>query len=281
MRARRAMYNQLFQTHNVLVTTFAETRKRTRSGDSAPCSGSSNNPSTQTPATATASPKLPVYSASDYPEVKYWTKQQWKDAENLRKDSSEVPTGGGPRGGARSAKGENVMMLYVEHADGQPVSGTIAAEIRDFARSIWRGFYLRGMAPEKWGDVDKDTKDDYLYEMEKEWAVLRYCDGHWKAKAIATSIYSQWYHTYNKKMKGVKEEDVSCDERVSKKRKTMTEATDDASSPPPHPQAERTATPTPDALEVENIVVGPSSRLEKQGPSLVSRPKARPLRNPL
>ena len=162
------MYNQLFQTHNVLITTFTETRKWTCSGNSVPCSGSSNNPLTQIPATTTASPKLPVYSASDYPEVKYWTKQQWKDAENLRKDSSEVPTGGGPRGGARLAKGKNVMMLYIEHADGQPVSGTIAAEIQDFARSIWQGFYLQGMALKKWGDIDKGTKEDYLYEMENE-----------------------------------------------------------------------------------------------------------------
>jgi hypothetical protein len=83
----------------------------------------------QIPATTTASPKLPVYSASDYPKVKYWTKQQWKDVENLIKDSSEVPTGGSPHGGARSAKGENVMMLYIEHADRQPVSGTITAKI--------------------------------------------------------------------------------------------------------------------------------------------------------
>jgi hypothetical protein len=147
---------------------FMETRKQTHSGDSVPYSGTSNNPSMQIPATTTESAKLSMYSASDYPEVNYWTKKQWKDAENRRKDSSKVPTGGSPHRGARSAKGENVMMLYIEHANGQPVSGTIAAEIQDFARSIWQGFYLQGMALKKWGDIDKGTKEDYLYEMENE-----------------------------------------------------------------------------------------------------------------
>jgi hypothetical protein len=167
-----------------------------------------------------------------------------------------------------------MMMLYVEHANRPPVSGMIAAEIRDFARSIWQGFYLRGMALEKWGDIDKGTKDNYLYKMENKWTILCYCNNHWKANVIATMIYSQWYHTYNKKMKGVKEEDVSCDEHVSKKHKTMTEVTDNAHSPSPHPQAERVATSMPDAPEVENIADGPSFQLEQQGPSLASsRPK--------
>jgi hypothetical protein len=76
------MYKQLFQSHNVLITMFAETRKWTRSGDSVPCSGTSNNPSMQIPAATTESAKLSMYSASDYPEAKYWTKQQWKDVEN-------------------------------------------------------------------------------------------------------------------------------------------------------------------------------------------------------
>jgi hypothetical protein len=94
--------------------------------------------------------------------------------------------------------------------------------------------------------------------MEKEWTVLHYCDNHWKANAITTLIYSQWYHTYNKKMKGVKEEDISCDKCVLKKCKTTTEATDNACNPSPHHQAERVATSMPNAPEVENITDGPS-----------------------
>jgi hypothetical protein len=176
------------------------------------------------------------------------------------------------------------MMLYIEHANGTSVSGAMAAEIRDFARSVWRGFYVRGMAPEKWGDASRQVRDEYIREMENEWTVLRLCENHWKANAIATSIYSQWYHSYDKKMKGIKEEDGNRDEPATKKRRTTAEATDDARTPPPDPQANREATSTPETPEVENIqvAVAMSSQLQQQGASVVtSKPKARPLRNPL
>jgi len=85
------------------------------------------------------------------------------------------------------AKGENVMTLYMENEKGEPVSGTRASYMRDFARSLWQGFYSRGEAPRKWGDVSKDVQDEYCREMETKWEELRYCENHWKANYIATN----------------------------------------------------------------------------------------------
>ena len=65
-----------------------------------------------------------VKSHSEYPGIKYWNKQEWRDAENKKKDLSEVT---GSRGGGRAAKGENVMMLYMENEDGTPV-GVLRSE---------------------------------------------------------------------------------------------------------------------------------------------------------
>src|SRR5712691_7180504 len=160
------MHERLVEAYGVLVVTFAGSNKRPRSADRGPVSETLDTSPLQAGEVANSS----MYLRSDYPGVKYWTKQDWKEAENKRKDSSEVA---GPRGGGRSVKGENVMMLYIENDDGNPVSGSMAAAIRDFARSIWRGFHQQGMAPEKWGDVSKAVKDDYIHDMEKEWTVLR------------------------------------------------------------------------------------------------------------
>ena len=265
------MYGQLFQAHSVLITTFAESKKRCCPEDPTPGLDKSNNPSAQVPATARQSVNL---SRSDYPEVKYWTRQEWKIAENRRKDLSEVPTGGGSRGGARSAMGENVMMLYIEEVDGQPVDGTIAAQIREFARSIWRGFYKQKMAPDTWGEVDDKVQDYFVCEMEERWTVLRYCDNHWKANAIATSLYSQWYHTYDRKKKGL-------NEPAAKRPRIATEEPGDAHSPTAGSQADRVPSPTPET-PVDDITEAPSSRLDQQGVTQASsRPRARPLRNPL
>lgn len=207
-----------------------------------------------------------AYSRSKYPMIKYWTRQEWKEVESQQKGSSEVA---GSRGGGRSSKGENVMTLYVETEKGESVSGTTAAYIRDFARSIWRGFYERGVAPKTWGQVSKDVQDEYIREMEGKWEELRYCEHHWKANHIATNNYSQWFLSFDKKKKGLQDNEESSDDSkpTGKKRRITVE---DASSPPPK---------SPEPTLIRDI----PSEGEEQGPNpaTISRPRARPLRNPL
>ena len=140
----------------------------------------------------------PPLSHLDYPRVKYWDKNVWKSVAGNRKNTSELQIKTSCRGGTRSSKGENVMMLYIEDENGVPVDGTITGGMRELARSIWRSLYERGLAPETWGQATKDIRDEYFREMESEYHVLRLCDNHWKANALATAIYSQWHKTYYK-----------------------------------------------------------------------------------
>jgi hypothetical protein len=186
---------------------------------------------------------------SEYPLVKYWTRQQWKDEENSNKDASDIlDNKDKTRRGTRSAKGENVMMLYIEHKDGMPIDGTLAAQIREYARSIWRDLYRRGKAPEKWSDAFKKVREEYFCEMEERWEVLRYCNNHWKVNKLATALYSIWYNQYHKK--------------IAK--------TQGGNPHEGHPnQKARTS-----SVDLED-----SPESEDQGSS--SRPKPRPLRDPL
>jgi hypothetical protein len=151
----------------------------------------------------------PPLSPLDYLLVKYWDKNTWKSVAGSRKDTSEVQTKNGSRGGTRSSKGENIMMLYIEDANGTPIDGNTASGMRELARSIWRSMYERGIAPETWGQATKEVRMEYSQEMESEYHVLRLCNNHWKANALATAIYSQWYRTYDKKMKPSPDSDRS------------------------------------------------------------------------
>jgi hypothetical protein len=172
-----------------------------------------------------SSAKPPPLSQDDYPLVKYWEKKAWKSVSGTRKDTSEVQTTTSSRGGTRSSKGENVMMLYIEDANGLPVDGNIASDMRDFARCIWRSLYERGLAPSTWGQATMQVRDEFCREMEREYPVLRFCDNHWKANALATAIYSQWYSKY--------------DGPPRKKARTMTIVDDDThfTEPLPEPEA--------------------------------------------
>jgi hypothetical protein len=50
-------------------------------------------------------------------------------------------------------------MTYVEDANGNPVNGNVAVQIRGTARGIWADFYRRGIAPKKWSDAPMSMQD--------------------------------------------------------------------------------------------------------------------------
>jgi hypothetical protein len=166
---------------------------------------------------------------SDFPYIRYWMKHGWKKHLKETKDSSPLEPSTGTRGGSRAAEGENVMMQYIEEADGTPISAEKASQIRGRARSIWIGFYPWGLAPDVWGDASKEARDQYYCEMEKHFPVLRYCENHWKAQAVATSIYSQWFRLFDSKKphlkRPIKDEDNTDDEPDKKRLKTAIEDT--------------------------------------------------------
>ena len=143
---RRATHEELVKTHKPCTKRQRASDSDLALGSSVPCPSSASN-------TARSTLKANTPLQSQYPSIRLRTKLDWKKYENKRKDSTEPNAIGGQRGGTRSSMGENVMMLYVENADGTTISGTCAGEIREFARSIWRDFYSRGIAPKKWGDA--------------------------------------------------------------------------------------------------------------------------------
>ena len=201
----------------------------------------------------------------------------------MKKDSSEVA---GPCGGTRLAQGENVNMQFLENADRTPVNGTLVHDIQSFAKSIWQGFYDQGMAPKTWGSVSRAIKDKYICKMETRWPLLRYCDNHWKVNHLATQTYSQWFRRY-KKTKALEAANAAKpggDKPAAKKRKITTIEPDSEPSPPPEEQDG--VAPTlihKTSFGDEDIDKLPPPQVKEQQPiqATTSRPRARPLQNPL
>ena len=146
---------------------------------------------------------------SFFPLVKFWNRQAWKIHEGEKKNLGGKS---GQQGGGRSAKGENVMMQFIENSDGTPITGNLVVEIRAHAQSIWLGLHEKDNALEKWGNATKDVRKQYYYEMESEFYLLCLCDNHWKSQAITTTIYSQWRRHVSKSLTDIKcEEDNDFD----------------------------------------------------------------------
>ena len=284
----------------MLMTTHAETVEANKSNWLR--SATVHAPSCAVPDPAIPDPAIPFPSSvlqtipppsqldrSMYPKVRFWTKQEWKDYENNHKDSSNLVATSGARGGTRAALGENVRVRYVEHFDGRMVSGGLATEIRDHARKIWRGFWSRGLAPRTWGAATQEVQDSFVHSMEERFSVLKFCDNHWKAQAIATANYSQWHKAWKAKMEAEakashkrnrdESDDGSCIEPVTKKSKAViqVDALNTTDSDVEAGQAEE------DHPKIATEVIDDPrpSQQEAQQPQVASRPKARPLTDPL
>ncbi|KAH9954904.1 hypothetical protein BC827DRAFT_1158514 [Russula dissimulans] len=149
-----------------------------------------------------------------------------------------------------------------KHEDRTPVDGMMASNIRDLARALWRDIYQSGHAPDTWGSMTNEVRNNFYQEVEMTWPVLHFCDNHWKTNQIATTLYSQWYGTYHKKLQQPK--------KCAKTSGAM-EPTDDTldESIPPE--------------ELDNTVSPPihGNLISNEEAMSTRSPRLRPLRDPL
>jgi hypothetical protein len=231
------------------------------------------------------SPPAPLLRA-DYPKVKFWTKEEWDNHKSCLKDISG-PKSKGPE---RASKGVNTTALYIENEDGMPVSGATVGQMRVAAQMVWIKLFERGKALSTWGKASLEARNLYYSELEKRWGLLQCCENHWKADALATANYSQWYLAHKARMafyKAAENTKVSqaC---TSKRSKTVGKEEDDLR----YMRSEFMADPDDfgslrSETLMDNLQVGndqPSEPEDKVTPELSnvsSRPKGRPLRDPL
>ena len=120
----RITHKKLVQSYSMLMAMFTNgaTKWHYEGKDSYLCS--------HVTSTVIDNSKPVAYSQSEYPLIKYWTRQQWKENENNNKDISDL-LGNKDKTcrETRSVRGENVIMLYIEHIDGTPIDSTMVAEI--------------------------------------------------------------------------------------------------------------------------------------------------------
>src|SRR6266853_4206445 len=125
----RLSFQKLLNSNNQLSAVVTVCTKRPRTDDS--------DLDALTGCTQAYHEMLPSLSHSDFPLMKFWTREEWNAYNTARKDASSTEVDN-PQGGPTG---------YIEEADGTPVSNTTIAEIRLFAQSIWIGVFERGKAP--------------------------------------------------------------------------------------------------------------------------------------
>src|SRR6266851_9341884 len=169
---------------------------------------------------------LSPLSCADYPQVKFWTKEEWDNHKSHIKDASGLNS----KGLEHLSKGLNTTALYIENEDGTPIPGATVGQMQGVAQTVWINLFDRGKAPLSWGKASLEATNLYHSELERCWGLLRLCENHWKADALTMANYSQWYLTHKARMataKAFNQSEVS-EARAPKRAKTVVEEEDDS-----------------------------------------------------
>lgn len=145
---------------------------------------------------ATSVPSDISLNQEDYPNVKFWCKQDWLNHVKENGNSTDVTEI--TRGKSLISKGINKSVKYIEDTEGTPIDGYRLRDIRSHARALWATFQSLGRLPPSWGKADAEIARTYRREMRLKFPEFALCENDWKADFLATENYPSWFSTHVK-----------------------------------------------------------------------------------
>lgn len=127
----RTTHSEIMHSHNTLLNMYAKVTKRPRTEDYAPAlaTRASVIPHNHHKEEESQPTVFPVYSRSDFPNIKYWTRKEWDKCEAMKKNSTDPTIKTGSCGKTRCANNENVNSTYLELSDGTLIGSKKAMDI--------------------------------------------------------------------------------------------------------------------------------------------------------
>ncbi|KAI9061278.1 hypothetical protein FKP32DRAFT_1678295 [Trametes sanguinea] len=138
----------------------------------------------------------------DFPNVPYWRKREWNEAEKATNLSTIPGEERRKKGPTRMANGENVSFKFITDANGVAIDGERAQTIRRRFREFCKYLHNNGKAPATWQrGIDTEIVTAYHHWMRTQCYELQLCEDNWKADKVAIlSNYSQWKKKYEQQL---------------------------------------------------------------------------------
>lgn len=135
--------------------------------------------------------------SSAFPAIKNWKRAQWNEGADERKDRGSV--GSGKKGKTDISNDINVSARFLQHANGDIVSGSRLIEVYEYAHALFSDYRDDGIAPATWGKAGQMLEQRFNDSMCSRFPEFRLCAGGWKAHVVATQKYSSWYYHHVKR----------------------------------------------------------------------------------
>lgn len=134
---------------------------------------------------------LPTSDRNEYPNVKFWTRSQWMEA-NI-KFKSEMKMSTDPTSSdMKPRKRSN----FIETADGVLLSEEEMSKIRLTMRSAFQQLKRLKLVPETWTKICHLGRKLYLLTVYQAHPELTYCDNFWKAEQLAINNFPSWHNNH-------------------------------------------------------------------------------------
>ncbi|KAJ7623872.1 hypothetical protein DFH06DRAFT_757814 [Mycena polygramma] len=214
---------------------------------------------------------------ADFPHVLWWDQKDW-NTHNTKDSGISSGAPPGPRGNARASAGINVVMLYVQYKSGEVIDGFRATEIRAFATALFNEFARTGMDPPTWQAGGRDVQEHFYAEIATKFPEMGYCSSDWKARHMATNMYSSWHSTRIRKRKD-KEGLPEANRRKRAKKEEPEDPTlrDGLYTMPNDVLAEELPAPPSSIPSTSSAVTAPTLLLRIVNPLFSPSPPAQPL----
>lgn len=130
----------------------------------------------------------PQLEHANYPNVQMW----FSDDYNGRRKTGKAAEGEKLEDESKETSKSSILSSYMEDESGKVVHETSRAAVRAHAKAFFCHLLKNGRAPARWREASLDVVNELVYELETNFPWLQLCEGHWKAKQVATNSYSQW-----------------------------------------------------------------------------------------
>ncbi|KAJ6499651.1 hypothetical protein C8R47DRAFT_294927 [Mycena vitilis] len=169
-------------------------------------------------------------------------------------------------------------MLYVQYKSGEVIDGFRATEIRAFATALFNEFARTGMDPPTWQAGGRDVQEHFYAEIATKFPEMGYCSSDWKARHMATNMYSSWHSMRIRKRKDKEGlPDANRHKRAKKEEPEDPTLRDGLYTMPNDVLAEELPAPPSSIPSTSSAVTAPTLSLRIVNPLFSPSPPAQPL----
>jgi hypothetical protein len=163
--------------------------------------------------------KLQAIPEDQFPNVRWFFSQSWKEHEKATRDLKQP----GPRGSSRADDGVNIAFPFIEDTEGRSVDGFAARQMRDSTRRILNELYPASgpPPPSSFSKLPHRVHMRFTVMLTSVHPELKLCSASWKSSALGKSVFRSWKTTWTNERKRANGEPLGSSKKAKTARPTI------------------------------------------------------------